>query len=87
MITISAIFAAYIITAVLVNGNIFYGFRRWFKTWTPWLYKGDPLRHMIDCRMCAGFWISLVVTLATGLPLWAFFIIYGASYFLATLER
>ena len=83
---ISAIFAAYIITAVLVNGNIFYSIREMLKRKSPWLVKGNPGRHMLDCRMCVGFWVSVAVSLATGQWM-TFFLIYGASYFLATQER
>lgn len=80
------IFAAYIITAVLVNGGIFYGLREWVKSKTPWLFKGNPARHLIDCRMCAGCWVSLAVAVACGD--WLLFpLVYGASYFLATQER
>jgi hypothetical protein len=80
------IFGTYIITAMLVNGGIFYTFREWFKKQTPMLLKGNPPRHMIDCRMCTGFWISLATSLICGnlemLPL-----ICGVSYFLATQEK
>ena len=99
---ITGIFAAYIITAVLVNGNIFYSVREWAKKKTPWLVKGPKYqaRHMLDCRMCVGAWVSLAVylSLATGYwpspdeglrpASWSLaFLIYGASYFLATQER
>jgi hypothetical protein len=80
------IFAAYIITAVLVNGGIFYRFREWMKARTPRFFKGSPPRHLIDCRMCTGFWVSLGVSSVCGD--WLLFpLIYGASYFLATQER
>lgn len=80
------IFAAYIVTAVLVNGGILYRFREWFKRHTPWLFKGNPSRHLIDCRMCTGFWVSLAVVL-TCKDVMMFPLVYGASYFLATQER
>lgn len=80
------IFAAYIITAVLVNGGIFYQFREWVKARTPWLFRGNPPRHMLDCRMCTGFWVSLAVVAACGDYI-IFPLVYGASYFLATQER
>lgn len=83
---IIAIFSAYIITAVLVNGNVFYSFREWFKIKTPYLFKGIPPRHLIDCRMCVGFWISLIVAIIVN-DLSIFLLIYGVSYFLATQER
>jgi len=87
---ITAIFAAYIITAVLVNGNIFYTAKEWMKEKTPWLIKGPKYqgRHMLDCRLCVGAWVSLAVywLLVTGH--WSLvFLIYGASYWLCTQER
>jgi len=78
------VFVAYIITAVIVRGNIFYKFREWIKPKTKWLVRGG--RHPIDCRMCTGVWISLAVALAYSAPLNTLFI-FGASYFLATQER
>jgi hypothetical protein len=87
---ITGIFASYIITAVLVNGNIFYSSREWIKGKTPWLVKGPKYigKHMLDCRMCVGFWVSLVVYLVLIPGPWSlFFLIFGAAYFLATQER
>jgi len=83
---IAEIFGAYILTAVLVNGGIFYNFREWIKAKTPWLFKGNPPRHLLECRMCTGFWVSLAVVLVYGD--WLMFpLVYGGSYFLATQER
>lgn len=83
---LAEIFGSYIITAVLVNGNIFYRFRELFKSKTPWLFKGKTPRHLIDCRMCTGFWVSLAVSVAC-FDILYFPLVYGASYFLATQER
>lgn len=80
------IFAAYIMTAVAVNGGIFHSTREWVKARTPWLFKGEPARHMLDCRMCTGFWISALISVGCR-NIDAFPLIYGASYFLATQER
>lgn len=83
---LAEIFGAYIVTAVIVNGNIFHGFRELVKPHTKFLFKGNPPRHLIDCRMCTGFWVSLSVSVACGD--WITFpLVYGASYFLATQER
>lgn len=83
---LAEIFGAYIATAVIVDGNIFHGFREWIKPRTRFLFKGSPPRHLLDCRMCTGFWVSLAVSVACGD--WAMFpLVYGASYFLATQER
>jgi hypothetical protein len=90
---VTGIFASYIITAVLVNGNIFYTAREWIKDKTPWLVKGPKYtgKHMLDCRMCVGFWVSLVVYLTLyftyDLHPSFFFLIYGVPYFLSTQER
>jgi len=80
------IFGSYIATAVIVNSAALYSFREWFKVRTPYLVKGCPQKHMIDCRMCTGFWISLAIS-ATMLDIQYFPLIYGASYFLCTQER
>jgi hypothetical protein len=86
MKTLTEIFAAYIVTAVIVDGGALYKFRVWFQAKTPWLVKGNPSRHLLTCRMCTGFWVSLVISGLYGdwlmLPL-----VYGASYFLACQER
>jgi hypothetical protein len=88
---LTQVFGAYIITAVIVDGNIFYRIREWIKAKTPWLFKGNPPRHLLECRMCTGFWVSVLVALLTcGISMetvFSFFLIYGASYFLATQER
>lgn len=83
---LAEIFGAYIFTAVIVDGNIFHSFREWLRPRTQFLSKGSPPRHLIDCRMCTGFWLSLIISILCGD--WLMFpLIYGASYFLATQER
>jgi hypothetical protein len=43
-------------------------------------------RHFIECRMCVGFWVSLVVC-GSNIHEWQFILpVYGISYFLATQE-
>jgi len=85
---ITGIFAAYIITAVLVSGNILFKAREWAKKKTPWLVKGKERRHMFDCRLCVGAWVSLAVYLSLVTGSWSLvFLIYGASYWLACQER
>lgn len=83
---LAEIFCSYIITAVIVNGNIFYSLREWIKPRTKFLLKGNPPRHLLDCRMCTGFWVSLTIVLFYQ-NLIMFPLVYGASYFLATQER
>ncbi len=78
------ILAAYIITAVIVNGGVTYRMRGWIKLKTRWLVFGG--RHFLDCRLCVGLWVSITVAFAYGVP-HNILLIYGASYFLATQER
>lgn len=80
------IFGAYIATAVIVDGGIFHSFREWLKPRTPLLFAGNPRKHLIDCRMCTGFWVSLAISIACQ-NAEMFPLIYGAGYFLATQER
>ena len=89
--TLSAIFGSYIITLVLTKGSIFNTLRKWAIEKTPWLQKDamwpareDAPPHYFLCRLCLGALVSAVLA-------WGFdvnwFLIYGASYFLATQER
>jgi hypothetical protein len=79
------VFTSYAVTFVVVSSSFFMPLRKWLITKTPNLQiMGSP--HMIECRMCSGFWITLLVCSFYGewtlaLP------VYGASYFLATQER
>lgn len=41
----------------------------------------------ISCRLCVGFWVTILVVRAFGMPLESGLLIYGASYFLSTQER
>ena len=86
---LEAIFGSYIITLVLTKGSIFNAPRQWLVDKTPWLQKSSMKGeqkppHYFLCRLCLG---ALV---AAGFA-WGFdvnwFLIYGASYFLATQER
>ena len=84
---LTAIAAAYIVTVVITSSSLTARAREIFRRKTPWLKKTADLPHFIDCRLCVGAWISAATTIALGLPLPAAFLIYGASYFLATQER
>lgn len=61
---ISSVFAAYIITVVLVRGHLFTYFRCRLRVRTLWLIKGPPgdRWHLIDCRVCTGAWVSAAIT-------------------------
>ena len=86
---LSKIFAAYIITCVVTSSSLFGPLRERVKRVTPWLMIGES-NHPIECRLCLGFWVSLLVCLCTSPPeLITINVlpVYGASYFLATQER
>ena len=83
---LTEIFSVYAVCAILVNGSALYSFRQWIIPKTPWLSKGNPPRHLLTCRMCSGFWLSLITVLVMGD--WQYFgLVFGASYFLACMER
>ena len=84
--TLIEIATVYAVTLIIVKSNALYGLRWWVKNRTPWLFKGYPPTHLLDCRMCTGFWVALIVTLIYS-DINSFFLVYGASYFLATQER
>lgn len=84
---IAAIPAAYIVTVVITGASILTKPRDRFIEATPWLQPDPEHPHFAECRLCVGFWVSIIVTIAAGLGFWGFFIVYGASYFLATQER
>ena len=86
---LSKVFAAYIITCVVTSSSLFGPLRERVKRATPWLVIGES-KHPIECRLCLGFWVSLLVCLCTSSPeLITINVlpVYGASYFLATQER
>ena len=86
---LSKIFAAYIITCVVASSSLFGPLRERVKHATPWLVIGES-KHPIECRLCLGFWVSLLVCLCTSSPELMkldVLAVYGASYFLATQER
>lgn len=75
--------SAYAITFVVASSSLFEPFREWFVKATPKLKIGNQ-KHMIECRMCTGFWVALLVCNSDWnmtLP------VYGLSYFIATQER
>jgi hypothetical protein len=75
--------SSYALTFVIASSAIFEPFRVWFMAKTPRLKIGEH-KHMIECRMCVGFWMSLVVCNTD----WKMILpVYGLAYFLATQER
>lgn len=85
--TVSAVAAAYIIAVIITASSILARPRTWLIVRTPWLQPLEDHPHFIECRLCVGFWVSLTVAALWGLPGQLFFVVYGASYFLATQER
>lgn len=92
------ILAVYSITLLLTKGSIFDPFRFWIKRKTPFWYVSpfiplfknyeypDDAHHFCECRMCMGLWVCIFVCIYYQ-NLSDYWIVYGASYFLATQER
>ena len=80
-------FAIYAITFLIVSSHIFHSVRERLKEKFPFLSANNV--HLLDCRMCVGFWVSFFAwLLAFGAVSVSFMLgVYGASYFLATQER
>jgi hypothetical protein len=74
------------LTLLLVKSHALHTFRLWFIKKTPMLFKGEPATHLINCRLCTGFWVALLISICYS-DLYMFPLIYGMSYFLATQER
>jgi len=78
-------FSSYALTFLIASSSLFEPFRLFIVNKFPKLRIGVN-KHPIYCRMCIGFWTSLVCTLVLGnyadtLAVW------GLSYFLATQEK
>lgn len=82
---ISAVLCSYVMTFIITSSNIMAPIRGIISERTEFLKYNH--KHPIYCRMCTGMWISLVVAMCYQMGISDFFIIYGASYFLATQER
>lgn len=74
----------YTLTFIFASSSLFYKFREFIKTKTPYLKLSPNHPHFIECRMCIGFWVSLVVC---NLDYNLILPTYALSYFLATQER
>jgi len=73
----------YALTFVLASSSLFEPFRNKVMVRFPRLRIGNN-KHPIECRMCAGFWISVIVC---NVDYKMILPVYGLSYFLATQER
>lgn len=78
--------ATYAVTFVLVSSSLFEPLRDWVAAHTPGL-KVTTHPHPVNCRMCAGFWVSLFIVAYTGFDVVKVLAVYGLSYFMATQER
>lgn len=86
------ILAAYAVTFVTADASLFEGARQWLVARSPRFQVSVDHKHFLRCRMCLGFWASVIVCLLFSphdpiqfcLNTLA---VYGGSYFLATLER
>ncbi len=76
-------FAVYAVTFVVTASSLFEGARLRVMKNTPWLKIGSH-KHFVECRMCVGFWVSL---LACNIDYRLVLPVYGLSYFMATQER
>ena len=74
--------AAYALTFVVTSAAVLDHPRFWVMKRTPYLMARG--KHMLECRMCSGLWISLAIGLYYDVQ---FLPVYGLSYFLATQER
>lgn len=93
------ILMAYTCTAIVVHGSLFHGLRAWIKPQTPMLIKGQPAKHMVDCRICMTPWVSLAISLMMGdwslfafmpvvnIDFLSFFLMWGGATLLAVRER
>jgi hypothetical protein len=83
-------FASYALAFLIASSSLFEPVRLWVAQRTPKLRIGTN-KHFVYCRMCVGFWTSLVVVLCNNsLTVHTFtdiLAVWGASYFLATQER
>jgi hypothetical protein len=87
----------YGLTLILTTSTVLKPIRQWIILRTPHLYNplnmnfssqditSDDL-HLVECRMCMGVWITFCACLY-GQNLDYYWVVFGASYFLATQER
>ena len=86
LITLSV--ASYALTFVLASSSLFEPVREWIKARTPRLKIGNH-KHLVECRMCMGFWCSLAIIIidCQVINVVNLLSVYGLSYFMATQER
>lgn len=75
--------SSYALTFFIASSSIMVSIRKWIIRHTPHL-RITGHKHFIECRMCVGFWTSLIVCNTD----WKMILpVYGLAYFLATQER
>ena len=68
------LFAGYGFTNIVVNGDILEGLKS--------RIKNDSIIFMLNCMMCAGFWVGLITAPFFGInPILGAFVISGFSSF------
>lgn len=76
----------YTLTFLAVSSNILHPIRLWIVKHTPFLIVNRT--HPLSCRMCAGWWLTIVVCVLMGeYSIVNMLCVYGLSYFIATQER
>lgn len=75
----------YAITFLVVSSAMLAPIRIWLVNHTKFLIVAGS--HPLICRMCFGLWASIAVCMVQGEhSIGKILAIYGASYFMATLE-
>ena len=84
---IIAILVAYGITNIVTQGTIFYAFREWFaaKMVTATRFKGlyGSMYKLLNCPMCFGFWVGVLVGAFCG-PFPALNVIFNGALYSGT---
>lgn len=75
--------SAYALTFVIASSSLMERPRQLLISKTPWLKIGNH-KHFFECRMCVGFWCSVIVC---NIDYTMILPVYGLAYFLATQER
>lgn len=81
---ITQILFVYMVAIFIVGAKGGESFREWMRRKVPGFSVGG--QHVVDCRFCTGFWLSLIAVAVIG-NLGDFFWVWGISYFITTLER
>ena len=81
---VSGVLAVYIISLVIAGSKLMIPVKGLLSKYKAGLF----VREILDCRLCTGFWMTLLIVLiSNNTSLEDLFIIWGSSYFLATQER